>query len=111
MDRQTSATVFLAVEDQLLGGLELADDLPRRVRGAFHGEVPGPAWRVRTLIHPGPVYGIHVSSAKARTKCQSTSLVNSANNRVRPVSSKFNPQHTPRPQSWREEGAVTIRSS
>ena len=30
--------------DQLLGGLELADDLFRRVPGASHGEDPGPVW-------------------------------------------------------------------
>jgi len=29
---------------QLYGGLELADDLLRRVPGAFHGRVPGPDW-------------------------------------------------------------------
>jgi len=34
----------LALGDQLLGGLELADDLLRCVSGAFHGEVPGPVW-------------------------------------------------------------------
>jgi len=42
----------LALGDQLLGGLllrrslrlELADDLLRRVPGAFHGRVPGPVW-------------------------------------------------------------------
>jgi len=34
----------LALGDQLLGGLELADDLLRIVPGAFHGEVPGPVW-------------------------------------------------------------------
>ena len=34
----------LALGDQLLGGLELADDLLRCVPGAFHGEVPGPVW-------------------------------------------------------------------
>ena len=32
------------VGDQLLGGLELADDLLRCVPGAFHGRVPGPVW-------------------------------------------------------------------
>ncbi len=30
--------------DQLLGGLELADDLLGCVSGAFHGEVLGPVW-------------------------------------------------------------------
>ena len=30
--------------DQLLGGLELADDLFGCVPGAFHGRVPGPVW-------------------------------------------------------------------
>jgi len=34
----------LALGDQLLGGLELADDLLRRVPGPFHGRVPGPVW-------------------------------------------------------------------
>ena len=34
----------LALGDQLLGGLELADDLLRCVPGAFHGRVPGPVW-------------------------------------------------------------------
>jgi len=34
----------LTLGDQLLGGLELADDLLRRVPGAFHGRVPGPVW-------------------------------------------------------------------
>jgi len=34
----------LALGDQLLGGFEFADDLLLRVPGAFHGEVPGPAW-------------------------------------------------------------------
>jgi len=34
----------LALGDQLLGGLELADDLLRRVPGAFYGRVPGPVW-------------------------------------------------------------------
>ena len=32
----------LALGDQLLGGLELADDLLRCVRGPFPGGVPGP---------------------------------------------------------------------
>jgi len=30
--------------DQLLSGLELADDLLGCVAGSFHGEVPGPVW-------------------------------------------------------------------
>ena len=34
----------LALGDQLLGGLELADDLLSCVPGAFHGRVPGPVW-------------------------------------------------------------------
>ena len=34
----------IALGDQLLGSLELADDLFRRVPGPFHGEVPGPVW-------------------------------------------------------------------
>ena len=32
--------------------LELADDLLRRVPGAFHGEVPGPAWPDRDYHSP-----------------------------------------------------------
>jgi hypothetical protein len=34
----------LALGDQLLGGLELVDDLLRRVPGLFHGEVHDPVW-------------------------------------------------------------------
>ena len=34
----------LALGDQLLGGLEFADDLLGCEPGAFHGEVPGPVW-------------------------------------------------------------------
>ncbi len=34
----------LALGNQLLGGLELADDLLGCVPGAFHGGVPGPVW-------------------------------------------------------------------
>ncbi len=34
-----------ALGDQLFGGLELADDLLRRVPSPFHGEVPGPFHR------------------------------------------------------------------
>lgn len=33
-----------ALGDQLLRRYQLADDLLRRVHGAFHDEVPGPAW-------------------------------------------------------------------
>ena len=34
----------LALGDQLLGGLELADDLLRCVPSPFHGGVPAPLW-------------------------------------------------------------------
>ena len=34
----------LALGDQLLSGLELADDLLSCVADSFHGEVPGPVW-------------------------------------------------------------------
>ena len=34
----------LALGDQLISGLELADDLLGYVADAFHGEVPGPVW-------------------------------------------------------------------
>jgi len=34
----------LALGDQLLGGLELADDLLRCVPGPYHGRIPGPVW-------------------------------------------------------------------
>jgi len=34
----------LALGNQLLGSLELADDLLRGVPGAFDGEVPGTVW-------------------------------------------------------------------
>ena len=49
---------------QLIGRFELADDLLRRVPGAFHGEIPGLARpdRIRTLIHPGPISRGHVIS-------------------------------------------------
>ncbi len=34
----------LAMGDQLLSGLALADDLLRCVAGSFHGGAPGPVW-------------------------------------------------------------------
>jgi len=34
----------IALDDQLLGSFQIADDLLRRVPGAFHGEIPGPVW-------------------------------------------------------------------
>ncbi len=34
----------LALGDHLLGGLEVADDLLRRVHGAFHAQALGPVW-------------------------------------------------------------------
>jgi len=34
----------LPLGDQLLRCFQLADDLLRRVPGAFHGQVPGPGW-------------------------------------------------------------------
>ena len=41
LDEAADVDDGLALGDQLLGGLELADDLLRRVPGAFHGRVPG----------------------------------------------------------------------
>jgi len=34
----------LALDDQLFGSFQSLDYLPRRVPGAFHGEIPGPVW-------------------------------------------------------------------
>ena len=42
----------LALGDQLLSGLELADDLLGCVADAFHGEVPGPVWPVEDSHSP-----------------------------------------------------------
>ena len=42
----------LALGDQLLSGLELADDLLGCVANAFHGEVPGPVWPVEDSHSP-----------------------------------------------------------
>jgi hypothetical protein len=42
----------LALGDQLLGGLELADDLLRRVPGALHGRVPGQVWPAEDFHSP-----------------------------------------------------------
>ena len=42
----------LALSDQLLGGLELADNLLRCVPGAFHSEVPGPVWPAEEFHSP-----------------------------------------------------------
>ena len=54
----------LALGDQLLGGFELADDLLRRVPGAFHGEIPGPVWPAEGSHSPwtdfrGPRHSFH----------------------------------------------------
>jgi hypothetical protein len=64
----------LAPGDQLLGGLELADDLRRCVPGAFQGRVPGPVWPAEdshSPIHPGPLSGGHVIIAvhRKRNRC------------------------------------------
>ena len=53
----------LALSDQLLGGFELADGLLRCVPGAFHGRDPAQSGRMRTVIHPGPVFRLHLSTA------------------------------------------------
>ena len=45
----------LYLSNELLGGLELADDLLRGVPSAFHGGDPAQFGRLRTLIHPGPI--------------------------------------------------------
>lgn len=50
-----------ALSDQLLGGLELADDLIRRVPGAFHGEVQGPVWPAEGSHSPWSASGVHVT--------------------------------------------------
>jgi hypothetical protein len=58
----------LALGDQLLGSLELADDLLRCVPGAFHGEIPGPVWPAEDSHSPWtgcrvplqPVFGLVV---------------------------------------------------
>ena len=44
LDDATDLDDGLALGDQLLRGFQFADDLLRRVPGAFHGEVPSPAW-------------------------------------------------------------------
>jgi len=44
LDDAADVSDGLALDDQLLGSFQLADDLLRRVPGAFHGEVPGPVW-------------------------------------------------------------------
>nr|WP_255440981.1 hypothetical protein [Synechococcus sp. HK01-R] len=44
LDEAANLDDGLALGDQLLGGLELADDLLHRVPGPFHGEVPDPDW-------------------------------------------------------------------
>ncbi len=56
----------LALGDQLLRRFELADDLLGCVPGAFHGRIPGPVWPAEDLIHPGPVFGVHVTSSICR---------------------------------------------
>ncbi len=50
----------LALGDQLLGSFELADDLIRCVPGAFLVESPAQSGRLKTLIHPGLISGVHV---------------------------------------------------
>jgi len=42
LDDAADPNYGLALGDQLLGGLELADDLLRRRPGPFHGELPDP---------------------------------------------------------------------
>jgi len=44
LDHKTDIGDGLALGDQLLSSLELADDLLRGLPGAFHGEVPAPVW-------------------------------------------------------------------
>jgi hypothetical protein len=57
----------LALGDQLLGGLDLANDLLRCVPGAFHGGIPGPVWPAEDSHSPwtgcrGPRQQDNVSS-------------------------------------------------
>jgi len=63
----------LALGDQLLSGLELADDLLRRVPGAFHGRVPGPVWPDEDSHSPwtdlrGPRHAERVKSGQSSLK-------------------------------------------
>jgi len=44
LDVAADLDVSPANSDQLLGGLELADDLLGCLAGLFHGGVPGPVW-------------------------------------------------------------------
>ena len=44
VNRPTDVGDSLALSDQLLSDLELADDLLGCVADAFHGEVSGPVW-------------------------------------------------------------------
>ena len=50
----------LALGDQLLGGIELAVNLLRCRLGGFLGMCPAQSGRLRTLIHPGSVSGVHI---------------------------------------------------
>jgi len=47
--------------DQLLRGLELVDDLLRRIPGSFMVRPPAQYGRMSTLIKPGPTSGVHVT--------------------------------------------------
>jgi len=51
----------LALDDQLLGSFQLADDLLRRVPGAFHGRVPGPVWPDEDSHSPWTDLRFHVT--------------------------------------------------
>ena len=52
LDDTTDLNDGLALGDQLLGGLELADDPRRRVPGAFHGRGTGPVWPAQRSHSP-----------------------------------------------------------
>ena len=54
----------LALGDQLLGSLELADDLLRVCLVRFMVESPAQSGRMRTLIHPGLIAGAYVNINK-----------------------------------------------
>ena len=51
----------LALGDQLIGGIELADDLLRRVHGVFHRKVPGPIWAAEDSHSPGATSGVSLN--------------------------------------------------
>lgn len=44
LDHSAEVGDGLVLGDQLLGSFELADDLLRRMPGAFHGEIPRSVW-------------------------------------------------------------------